>query len=209
MALSKDYILAVRGGVKPERDDFAEKEHAADALADRLAEYLTQSGYKACSQSDESNFQNGNFDGATRSSLLPHKTLARLAGIGYIGKNNLLINERYGCALVLGTVLTDAPAATFEYTFATASDSTLDVAPNTKSATASDPEVISASVYTPDPSGCGDCDVCRSVCDANAIFGNEWSIATGRDGVIDVAKCTCSLKCMVHCPATLKYATSV
>ena len=73
------------------------------------ADYLQLKGYRAYSQSEDSNWQNGNFDVNTRSSKLPHKTIARLAGIGYIGKNNLLISEEYGCAFCMCTVLTDAP----------------------------------------------------------------------------------------------------
>ena len=40
---------------------------------------------------------------------LPHKTVARLAGLGWIGKSALLVTEECGSALRLGTVLTDAP----------------------------------------------------------------------------------------------------
>lgn len=40
---------------------------------------------------------------------LPHKTAARLAGHGWVGKCALMINPRYGSALRYTTVLTDAP----------------------------------------------------------------------------------------------------
>jgi len=43
---------------------------------------------------------------------LPHKTVALRAGLGFIGKNNLLVNDQYGCALILGKVLTTAPFVT-------------------------------------------------------------------------------------------------
>ncbi len=39
---------------------------------------------------------------------LPHKTVATLAGLGWIGKSALLITPRYGPAVRLATVLTDA-----------------------------------------------------------------------------------------------------
>ncbi len=42
----------------------------------------------------------------------PHKTAARLAGLGFIGKNALFISEKYGPAVRLGTILTDMPFAT-------------------------------------------------------------------------------------------------
>jgi epoxyqueuosine reductase QueG len=35
-----------------------------------------------------------------------------LAGFGFIGKNTLLVTEDYGCAVVLGKVLTTAPFTT-------------------------------------------------------------------------------------------------
>jgi len=41
--------------------------------------------------------------------LFPHKTAATCAGLGWIGKNGLLINHRYGARLSWATVLTDAP----------------------------------------------------------------------------------------------------
>ena len=40
---------------------------------------------------------------------LPHKTVATRAGLGWIGKSALLITQRYGPAVRLATVLTDAP----------------------------------------------------------------------------------------------------
>lgn len=43
--------------------------------------------------------------------LMPHKTIATLSGLGWIGKNSLLITERYGSAVRISSVLTDAPLA--------------------------------------------------------------------------------------------------
>jgi len=120
-------------------------------------------------------WQSGNFDAATRSSKLSHKTIARLAGIGYIGKNNLLITEAYGCAFCMCTVLTNAPFQT--------------------------------EAHPPLSSQCGECDECRRICPGNALRGNEWPESTGREGVMDVSKCTCALKCMVHCSRTLEYVS--
>ena len=42
---------------------------------------------------------------------VPFKTVARLAGWGFIGKSNLLITQEYGAAIRLITVLTDLPVA--------------------------------------------------------------------------------------------------
>jgi len=109
VALSKEFILAIRDDVQTNRDEFVDKEHQTNELADWLAEYIRQKGYRAYSQSEQSIEKNGNYDEKTRSSRLPHKTIARLAGLGFIGKNNLLIIKDYGCAFSMCTVLTDAP----------------------------------------------------------------------------------------------------
>ena len=175
LALSKEFIIAIRDGKETGHDEFVEKEHEADALADWLAEYLQRKGYRSYSQSEQSNSQTGNYDYLTSTSRLPHKTIARLAGIGFIGKNNLLINKNFGCAFSMCTVLTDAP--------------------------------VTAESYSLVSSACGGCEICKDVCPNGAILGNEWSEYTGREGVIDVSKCRCPLKCMVHCPQTLNYAT--
>ena len=42
-------------------------------------------------------------------STLPHKTVATRAGLGWIGKNCLLITEQYGGAVRLSSIVTDAP----------------------------------------------------------------------------------------------------
>ena len=43
--------------------------------------------------------------------IFPHKTGALLSGLGYIGKNGLLITEEYGPRVRFSTVLTDMPLA--------------------------------------------------------------------------------------------------
>ncbi|MFW5799015.1 MAG: hypothetical protein ACOCXX_05095 [Planctomycetota bacterium] len=40
---------------------------------------------------------------------LPHKLLGYFAGLGWMGRNNLLVNRRYGACVRYVTVLTDAP----------------------------------------------------------------------------------------------------
>lgn len=44
--------------------------------------------------------------------LFCHKTAATCSGLGWIGKNGLIINSRYGSQLSWATVLTDAPLDT-------------------------------------------------------------------------------------------------
>ena len=40
---------------------------------------------------------------------LSHRVIAQLAGLGWNGRNNLLVNEKYGSQIRLVTVLTDMP----------------------------------------------------------------------------------------------------
>ncbi len=44
--------------------------------------------------------------------LFSHKTAARLAGLGYIGKNAMFISDKLGMGVRLGTLLTNAPLET-------------------------------------------------------------------------------------------------
>lgn len=45
---------------------------------------------------------------------LPHKTVAVRAGLGWIGKNCLLVTPEYGSAIRLSSLITDAPLPTAE-----------------------------------------------------------------------------------------------
>ena len=96
-------------------DEYLITENRTHELSDNTAEYLTQKGYSAFSQSDDSLAAEGKFDFEQKRSLLPNKTVALLGGLGWIGKNNLLITPEYGSAQCLGTILTDAPLETVLY----------------------------------------------------------------------------------------------
>ena len=87
-----DYVQArIDDNYNFDDDEYTQTENKAGEIADELAKFLTEKGYKAIS---------------------PHKTVALLGGLGWIGKNNLLITPEYGAAQCLGTVLTDAPLET-------------------------------------------------------------------------------------------------
>ena len=90
-------------------DEYAQTESRIGLIADKLANNLISSGYKALSQSDNGLMAENAFDFETKTSALPHKTIAILSGIGYIGKSNLFITEEFGAAQCLGSVLTNAP----------------------------------------------------------------------------------------------------
>jgi len=75
-----------------------------DNLGQKTAQFLTSKGYRA--KARPATFAE---DKATLSASLPHKTVATRAGLGWIGKCALLITKKYGSAIRLTTVLTDAP----------------------------------------------------------------------------------------------------
>lgn len=106
------YVEQVITGSRVEEDEFHLTERRAGEVADRIADKLRTCGYLAYSQSDPNLMATGGWDEASSGTLLPHKTIAVLAGAGWIGKNNLLITPEYGAALCIGTILTDAPLDT-------------------------------------------------------------------------------------------------
>ena len=174
MKLSQKFITDVQENIPIKHDEFIEQEEYTDRLADWLAEFIRQKGYQAYSQSEKSHIENKNFDKKTKTSVLPHKTIALLGGLGFIGKNNLLITEEYGCAFSMCTVLTNAPI-----------------------------ETENTSIIA---SKCGECEACINICPTKAIHGKKWTQGIERELLIDITKCNCPLKCMVHCTWTIKYA---
>ena len=110
-----DYVHELVQNNRQDEDEFSLKEIAADRIADDLANYLQTEGYPAYSQSEKNLTANGCYDACTHSTLLPHKTIAVLAGLGWIGKNNLLITPEYGSAISMCTLLTTAPLPAVSY----------------------------------------------------------------------------------------------
>lgn len=79
---------------------YKERNAFLDGLAAEAAEGLVAQGHRAVPSAATTH------SGKAR---LPHKTAARLSGLGWIGKCALLVTEEYGAAVRLNTVLTDAP----------------------------------------------------------------------------------------------------
>ena len=107
--LPKDYIGKLARAKKADCSVFTQTEHFTDEIADLLAEEIRKKAYQAISQSENSLLNRGDFLPEIKTSILPHKKIATLSGIGWIGKNNLLVTKEYGCALSMCTVLTDMP----------------------------------------------------------------------------------------------------
>lgn len=69
-------------------------------------EFLLDKGFKAYAQTtDRVEVDQDNI------SKLPHKTVATRAGLGWIGKNCLLVTPEFGSAIRISSLLTDAPLA--------------------------------------------------------------------------------------------------
>jgi len=79
-----------------------------DSIVTRGAELIQSMGYRAVARTREY-VGNGEVNDNT---ILPHKTIATRAGIGWIGKSALLVTKEYGSALRLSSILTDAPLDT-------------------------------------------------------------------------------------------------
>ena len=75
-----------------------------DQLATRIASEIEKAGYLALPipASQIVDWQN-------QKAHLSHKRIAEVAGLGWIGRNNLLVTPEYGAQIRLVTILTDMP----------------------------------------------------------------------------------------------------
>jgi epoxyqueuosine reductase len=80
-----------------------------DKIADNIEKYIESKGFGAYSQSERNIIATGYYDEENKRTPFPHKTIAVLAGLGWIGKHNLLVHKKYGSAFSLCSVLTNAP----------------------------------------------------------------------------------------------------
>jgi len=79
-----------------------------DMLVALGAQALQKLGYEAIAQTRD---RVGSGEDELNT-LLPHKTVATRAGIGWIGKSALLVTEQYGSMVRVSSILTDAPLET-------------------------------------------------------------------------------------------------
>jgi epoxyqueuosine reductase QueG len=94
----------------PTEDYFKEYNRINKMLDDIViscVQYIEGQGYKAIGQTSTYITTDDNL-----TTSLPHKTVATRAGLGWIGKNALLITPEYGSAVRLSSVITDMPIAT-------------------------------------------------------------------------------------------------
>ena len=105
MAIPKEVI---RGIEQSPTNDYYDAYHSLnnqlDSLAEFCADYLQEKGYHAYAQTVGKSVEFGIYTTA-----MPHKTVAVSGGLGWIGKSALLVTSRYGSAIRLTSVITDAP----------------------------------------------------------------------------------------------------
>jgi epoxyqueuosine reductase QueG len=76
-----------------------------DQIAFKLTDLLEKNGYEAFPVAASQSLGKQNpYQG-----VVPHKTVAVLSGLGFVGKSGLFLSERYGSRVRLATVLTDKP----------------------------------------------------------------------------------------------------
>jgi len=82
-----------------------------DAIVTQGAALLRESGYVAVARTREyvTDKDDNKFENETS---LPQKTIATRAGIGWIGKCALLVTKKYGSAVRISSILTNAPLKT-------------------------------------------------------------------------------------------------
>jgi len=77
--------------------------------------YLDQTALKVCHFIERKNYlavpipASQIVDWEKQTGHLSHKHIGVLAGLGWIGRNNLLVNKKLGCHFRLATILTDMP----------------------------------------------------------------------------------------------------
>ena len=105
MALTPSIVAGITDGPT---EEYAREYDRVNGLLGGLAElgaaFLRKSGFRA--EGRPATQHNLPADLITP---LPQKTLATLAGLGWIGKCALLVTPEYGTAVRLGSILTDAP----------------------------------------------------------------------------------------------------
>jgi len=105
LPLSKDAMYENKNG-SPQRyyDEYLEINRRLPELASMAADLLVKKGYKALPMPQSAVVSDEDFR-----TVLPHKTVATLAGMGWIGKCATLVTEEYGSAVRIVVVLTNAP----------------------------------------------------------------------------------------------------
>ena len=108
VAANPDYVQQAVADGSIENDEHYVQEMDMYRISDQLSDYLKENGYGAYALSDDNQIADNAFDEESIRTYLPLKTIAVKAGMGWIGKNVLLITPERGCGQHIGAVLTDS-----------------------------------------------------------------------------------------------------
>lgn len=103
ISLNPDVIEGISEG--PTREYYGEYKRVnklLDEIVLSCVKYINSLGYNAIGQTTTYVAEDDNL-----TTPLPHKTVATRAGLGWIGKNALLITTEYGSAIRISSILTD------------------------------------------------------------------------------------------------------
>jgi hypothetical protein len=103
-----EQCLVERNGVLMYQSHHPEIDALLENIQGKLVRFLRRFGYRYLAIPPDSHRMSRRFI-ARLYPLFPHKTAATCAGLGWIGRNGLLIHPDYGPRLSWATVLTDAP----------------------------------------------------------------------------------------------------
>ncbi len=105
IALNPKILKGIHGGpTEGYYEEYNKINKELDNIAVSCVKYIEQQGYRAVAQTSTYVTSDDNL-----TTPLPHKTVATRAGLGWIGKNALLINEKYGSGIRISSVVTDMP----------------------------------------------------------------------------------------------------
>jgi epoxyqueuosine reductase QueG len=109
VALDASIIAGIRDGpTQKYRSEYSRANTLLWELANHATNMIRDYGYEAIPK----RATHAGIDSETQSTRLPHKTVATRAGLGWIGKCALLVTEKFGSAIRIATVLTDAELET-------------------------------------------------------------------------------------------------
>lgn len=96
------------GSLTAYSNQYEEVDRVLESVQKKIVTLLKTQGWRTLAIPPDSAKTDGSFISKLYP-LFPHKTAATCAGLGWIGKSGLLVNQRYGARLSWATVLTDAP----------------------------------------------------------------------------------------------------
>jgi epoxyqueuosine reductase QueG len=109
------YVKKIKQRKQIQNDEFHLTELKTDRMADELVSYLAENGIDAYSQSEANIEATGFYDEQNKITPLPHKTIALMAGLGWIGKHNLLVTPEFGSGISMCSVLCNISEKTVRF----------------------------------------------------------------------------------------------